>query len=199
MRLFSGNTELLNRCLWDTLDNLRETDEPFPLGLVIDTRSSLGAHLAIDMEIAGETPRSYFETAAVINKLEATGEYQAALEKAAAIVLGNNEAKAKMGDIPIALGVADRLAWEATLRNYAVEVDDYYHQHIEEIVSLFNQCLATLTAGRCPVAIIEPKPNRLPGDEDERLRHQPVVPFRKIAYSTRRPNSMSRQITRFPG
>jgi hypothetical protein len=109
MRLLFGNTELLNRCLWDILDNLRETDELFPLGLVIDTRSSFGAHLAIDMEMAGETPRSHFETAAIINKLEATGAYQAVLEKPAPTVLGNNETKAKTGDIPIALGVADHL------------------------------------------------------------------------------------------
>jgi hypothetical protein len=35
-------------------------------------------------------------------------------------------------------------------------VDDYYRKHIEEIVSLFKQCEATLTAGQRPAAIIEP-------------------------------------------
>jgi len=156
MKLLTGDTELISGCLEATRYNLDESDELYPLGLIIDTRSRFGAHLAIDMEMAGRPLQSHFEADRDINELRSKGTYQAALEKAAARVLDQNAAKEAVGEIPIALGVANRLSWEGTLRDYAAKVDDYYRENLEAIIALFRQCEAKLTFGDHPVVIIEP-------------------------------------------
>ncbi|HTU89530.1 MAG TPA: hypothetical protein VMF69_05480, partial [Gemmataceae bacterium] len=67
-----------------------------------------------------------------------------------------NDASAKTGDIPIALGITDRLSWEATLRNMAAQVDAYYRENLEAIIAMFKQLEAVLRSDLYPVAIIEP-------------------------------------------
>jgi len=155
-KLLGGDTERVDRCLENTRYNLQHCDEPYPMGLIIDTRSPFGLHLVIDMEIAGQDVSSGLEADAVIRDLRATGHYQAALEKAVATVVEEHDAEAKTGDIPIALGIADRLSWEATLRNIAAQVDDYYRENLEAIVAMFKQLEAVLRPDLYPVAIIEP-------------------------------------------
>lgn len=154
-KLLGGDTERVDQCLETTRYNLQHSDVPYPMGLIIDTRSPFGLHLVIDMEIAGQGVSSGLEVDAVIRDLRATGQYQATLEKAVASVLEENDAKAKTGDIPITLGIADRLSWEATLRNYAAEVDNYYRENLEAIVAMFKQFEAVLRPDLYPVAIIE--------------------------------------------
>lgn len=155
MKILAGNTELLNESVEDIIGMLKDADDPFPLGMIIDTRSKFGAHLAIDIELAGEKPRSHFEAGKVIKSFQETGQYQAALDKAATTVLELNAAKKEKGEIPIYLGVADRLSWESKLREYAAQVDDYYRDNLEAIVSLFKQCEAKVTGSLCPVVVIE--------------------------------------------
>lgn len=156
MNLLSENDDLMEVCLEGTRYNLLHTDEPFPLGLIIDTRSPFGAHMCIDMEIAGITVESALEANHVIRELQAKGHFQSALEKAAATVLEYNTAKEKTGDIPWVLGIASRLTWEDTLRNIAAKVDPYYREDLEAIVALFKQAEAALASGQYLATVIEP-------------------------------------------
>jgi hypothetical protein len=155
-QLLDGDTECVKRCLETTRDNLQHIDDPYPMGLIIDTRSPFGLHLVIDMELAGKGLSSGFEAEAVINKLRAKGGYQSALEKAVATLLAENEAKTKAGEIPISFGITNRLSWEARLRDYAAKVDDYYRDNLDGIVAMFKQLESVLRSDQYPVAIIEP-------------------------------------------
>ncbi len=155
-KLLGGDAALVDRCLETTWYNLQHIDDPYPMGLIIDTRSPFGLHLVIDMAIAGEGLRSHFEAEALISKLRDKGQYQSALERAIALIQEENDASEKAGEIPISFGITDRLSWEATLRNMAVKVDDYYRENLAELVAMFKQLESVLRSDLYPVAFIEP-------------------------------------------